>query len=244
MRNIKLTIEYDGTNYFGWQKQKNKITVQQIIEEALFKVTKENIDLIGSGRTDAGVHALNQTANFKTSGKIKTEKVPFALNSILPRDIVIKNAQEVSDDFHARFSAKGKKYKYLILNNKYPSALQRNYVYFYPYNLDFNAMQQSCQYIIGEHDFSAFKAVGSSAKTSTRTIYSANFLQADDIIEFYIYGDGFLYNMVRIIVGTLLDVGQGKIESCDIEKIILSKDRTKAGKTVPAHGLYLVEVYY
>lgn len=244
MRNIKLIIEYDGTNYNGWQTQKNKTTIQETIEEALKKVMNEDIELIGASRTDSGVHAAGQVANFKTSSSIKTERIPMALNSMLPKDIAIKHAEEVRDDFHARFNSKGKLYKYAILNDNTPSPLNRNYSYFYPNKLDINAMNEACKYFIGEHDFSAFKATGGSAKTSIRTIYECKFVKEDNILEFYISGDGFLYNMVRIIVGTLIEVGSYKIMPRDIIKIIESKDRKKSGKTVPAHGLCLMEIYY
>lgn len=244
MRNIKLTIEFDGTNYNGWQTQKNKTSIQETIESALKLVMNEEIELTGSSRTDAGVHALGLTANFKTMSTIATDRIPRALNSVLPKDIVIKDAEEKHDEFHARFCSIGKKYKYTIVNDKYPSALIRNYAYFFPYKLDIEAMQNACKYLLGDHDFSAFKSSGGSAKTSIRTIYSAEFVKRDNIIEFYIHGNAFLYNMVRIIVGTLLDVGQGKIKPEQIEEIILSGDRKKAGKTAPPYGLCLVEVYY
>lgn len=244
MRNIKLIIEYDGTNYNGWQTQKNKTSIQETIENALRMVMNEEIELFGASRTDSGVHALGQTANFMTNSNIIIEKIPSALNSILPTDIAVKSAVEVNDDFHARFSSKGKKYKYVVLNDKTPSPMLRNYTYFYRYNLDFEAMKEACAYFKGEHDFASFKSTGGSAKTSMRTIYDVELIKNENIIEFYISGDGFLYNMVRIIVGTLIDVGIGKIKPKQVEEIILLRDRKRAGKTAPAHGLCLVEVYY
>lgn len=244
MRNIKLTIEYDGTNYNGWQRQKSGIGVEQVVEKAIKKVVHEEIELYGASRTDSGVHALGQVANFKTNSVMPIEKIPFALNSILPGDIVIRNAQEVSDDFHSRFSTTGKKYRYTILNDRYRSAFSRTTSYFVPSELDFEAMKKSCKYFIGTHDFDAFKSSGSSFKTTVRTIYSAELVKNENYIEFYISGGGFLYNMVRIIVGTLLNVGRGKIMPEEIEEIIQSKDRKRSGKTAPAHGLCLMEVYY
>lgn len=244
MRNIKLVIEYDGTNYDGWQTQKSKNTIQDTIEEALKKVMNEEIKLIGASRTDSGVHALGQVANFKTNSIIPIERIPKAVNSILPPDIVIKNAQEVQEGFHARFSSKGKKYKYTVLNDVTPSALNRNFAYFYPYKIDIDAIKAASSYFIGTHDFSAFKSSGGVSKTNIRTIYELKIILNDNYINFYISGDGFLYNMVRIIIGTLLEVGRGKINPDEIKEIILSGDRKRAGKTVPAHGLCLLEVYY
>lgn len=244
MRNIKLTIEYDGTNYNGWQTQEDKNTIQDTVESALKVLTNEETKLVGASRTDSGVHALGQVANFMTSSNISVEKYPNALNSVLPKDIVIKKAEDVSENFHSRYDSKGKTYRYVILNSKYPSALNRNFSYFYPYYLDVKAMQEACEYIIGTHDFSAFKASGGSSKTSIRTVHKAEIIKKSENIYFYITGDGFLYNMVRIIIGTLLEVGRGKIRPKDMEYIILSRDRKRAGKTAPAHGLYLMEVLY
>lgn len=243
-RNIKLLIEYDGTNYHGWQKQANLITIQETLEQALSKVMCHLVSVVGAGRTDAGVHALGQVANFFTTCCIPVEKVPYALNSILPGDIVIKDAQEVSDEFHARYSAKGKKYRYVINNSKFPSALERNREYYYPYKLDLVLMKEALQLFKGTHDFKGFMAGGSLIKNTVRTIYEADLKKEQDRIVIEISGNGFLYNMVRIIVGTLIELGRGKISIEDIRKIITEGNRTKAGPTVPPHGLYLVEVYY
>ncbi|HHW48532.1 MAG TPA: tRNA pseudouridine(38-40) synthase TruA [Clostridiaceae bacterium] len=257
MRNIKLTIEYDGTNYSGWQSQKNAVAVQNEIQKAINKLTGENCLLIGAGRTDAGVHALGQVANFRTSSKIPADKFSYALNSLLPDDIVIKKSEEVSLDFHAQYSAKGKKYMYLIYNSNRPSALLRERAYFVPQKLDVDAMKKAAECFLGTHDFSAFRATGGSAKTSVRTITNVsldvchNMLDAcnnlgscNNLIKFEIEGNGFLYNMVRIIAGTLVEIGIGKLPWDSVPGIIESRDRKRAGRTAPPHGLYLVEVRY
>lgn len=244
LRNIKLTIEYDGTNYHGWQSQKNAVAVQDVIENAIAKLTGKECNLIGSSRTDEGVHAIGQVANFLTDSRIPADKFSFALNSILPDDIVIKDSREVSLDFHSRYSAKGKKYRYLIYNSRQPSALLKNRAMHVSQELDFEAMARAAEYFKGKHDFTSFRASGSSVKTSERTIWDASFSKNGEIISFEISGDGFLYNMVRIIVGTLVYVGIGKISASDIPSIMEAKDRAMAGKTAPPQGLYLVEVYY
>lgn len=244
MRNILLTIEYDGTNYFGWQRQPNKKTIQGVMEEAIKKITGEDVNLVGSGRTDRGVHALNQKANFKTESKIPIEKFPLALNSVLPNDISIKDAAEVSFDFSARYNAKQKTYKYLIYNHKTRPAILRNYVYHFPYELDIASMQKACEYFIGEYDFSSFCSSGSETNSKVRRIFNCYLTFENDCIAIYITANGFLYNMARIIAGTILEVGVGKIKPTDIPLIIESKDRTRAGKTLPPWGLYLVDVVY
>lgn len=244
MKNIKLIIEYDGTNYAGWQKQKNAVTIQQKLEESILKLTGESVEIIGSSRTDAGVHAKGFVANFKTESSIPARSFREALNSKLPKDIVILESEEVPLDFHARYSSIGKLYSYTIINRVQPLAIGRDYVYHYKKQLNFEAMKEACEYFIGKHDFSAFKSTGSSVKTSIRTVKRA-FLNKDDYkLIFYVEADGFLYNMVRIMVGTLIDVGIGKIRPEDIKAIIQSKDRNRAGKTVPASGLCLEFVYY
>lgn len=196
------------------------------------------------GRTDAGVHALGQVANFKTNSNLPIDKFAIAINSRLKKSIVIKKAEEVSEDFHARYSCKKKKYEYIIDNSYYGSAIYRDLTYHVPQKLNINKMKEAIQYFIGEHDFKAFKASGTSNKNSVRTIYDGNIKQQQDHIIISLTGNGFLYNMVRIISGTLLDVGLGKIKPEEIKNIIESKDRTKAGKTLPPQGLYLVKVEY
>lgn len=244
MRNIKLTIEYDGKCYNGWQKQTNKLNIQGEIEKAIYNITKEEVDLIGSGRTDAGVHALGQVANFKTNSEISIEKLPLAINSQLKNSIVIKEAEEVDERFHSRYNAKHKTYRYIINNSKCGTAIYRNLEYSYPFKLDVEKMKQASKYFEGEHDFKAFKSSGTSSKNSVRTIYKAIVKQDGEKIIIELTGNGFLYNMVRIISGTLLDVGLGKIKPEEIPEIIESKDRQRAGKTLPPYGLYLVEVKY
>jgi tRNA pseudouridine38-40 synthase len=244
MRNIKLTIEYDGTNYAGWQRQKNAVTVQQKLEDAIKKLTGEAIETIGSSRTDAGVHARGFAANFFTNSTIPASSFREAINSKLPDDIVILQSEEVQKDFHARYSCIGKQYSYTILNRIEPSALERNYVYHYKRPLDFKAMKEGCSFFLGKHDFSAFKSTGSSVKTSERTVHKAWVEKDGDKIIFYVEADGFLYNMVRIMMGTLINTGIGKVFPEDISKIINSKDRKMAGNTAPARGLCLENVYY
>ena len=244
MRNIKLTIEYDGKDFNGWQKQPNKLNIQGEIERAIYNITKEEVDLIGSGRTDAGVHAFGQIANFKTNSNISIEKMAIAINSQLKNSIVVKKAEEVDERFHSRYNAKRKTYRYVINNTEYGSAIYRNLEYHFPIKLNVEKMQEAAKYFEGEHDFKAFKSSGTSGKNSVRTIYKAEVRTDGERILIELTGNGFLYNMVRIISGTLLDVGLGKIEPSEIEDIINSKDRTRAGKTLPAHGLYLVTVNY
>ena len=245
MRNIKLTIEYDGKDFNGWQKQPNKLNIQGEIERAIKQITGEEVDLTASGRTDAGVHALGQVANFKTNSELPIEKFPIALNANLKKSIVIKSAEEVEERFHSRLTCKRKTYRYVINNSKYGTAIYRNLETHIPMKLDIQKMQQAVKYFEGEHDFKAFKASGTSSKSSVRTIYKAEVIDAgNERIYIELTGNGFLYNMVRIIAGTLVDVGLGKIEPEDIKKIINSQKRENAGKTLPPQGLYLVKVEY
>lgn len=244
MRNIKLTIEYDGTAYHGWQSQINAIAVQDTVTDAVNSLTGENCSITGSSRTDTGVHALGQVCNFFTGSAIPSDKFSFALNTLLPDDIVIRKSEEVSSDFHARFSTKGKKYRYLFYNSVFPSALLRHRAYHIFYPLDVDAMRQAAGHLIGTHDFAAFSASGGSVKTTVRTIAHATIERDGELIEFSVTGNGFLYNMVRIMAGTLVEVGFGKMKPDDIPGIIAGLDRRKAGRTAPAHGLYLVEIYY
>ena len=244
MRNIKLTIEYNGKGFNGWQKQPNKLNIQGEIERAIFDVTGENVELYASGRTDAGVHSFGQVANFKINNQIPTDKIPLALNSKLKNTIVIKSAEEVDEKFHARYNCKAKKYRYIINNSICGSAIYHDLEYHFPIKLDIEKMIKASKYFIGEHDFKAFRASGTSSKSTIRTIYNIEITKDGDRIYIDYTGNGFMYNMVRILTGTLLDVGLGKINLETIPEIIESKDRSKAGKTLPAHGLYLMEVYY
>lgn len=240
--NIKIKIEYEGSSYSGWQKQANAKTIQSEIERALTKITGNEIEIFASGRTDAGVHSLGQVANFHIESRIPAEKMKFALNQLLPEDIRVLESEEVSEDFHSRFSAKKKTYLYRIQTGEVKRALERNISYFVRGTLDLGKMRNTAQYLVGEHDFSAFKTEGSSATNFVRTIYRIDISQKNDIIEIEITGNGFLYNMVRIIVGTLIDAGKG-LER-DIPQILAMKDRSLAGHTAPAHGLFLKEVFY
>ena len=244
MRNIKLIIEYDGTNYAGWQRQKDIITIQEKIERAIEEITGEETQITGSSRTDAGVHARGYTGNFYTNSKIVVEKFTGAINSKLPRDIVILHSFEVPYEFHSRYNSTGKLYSYAIINRREPVAVGRNYIYHHKTILDTEAMKVATQYFMGTHDFSAFKNLGSSVKTSVRTITRLDIIKNEDMIKIYIAADGFLYNMVRIIVGALIRVGEGKIKPNEIKNIIESKQRSKAGKSVPPGGLCLEEVFY
>ena len=244
MRNIKLTIEYDGREFNGWQKQPNKLNIQGSIERAIEEITGEKIDLNASGRTDAGVHALGQVANFKTDSKLPIDKFPIAINSKLKKSIRILNAEEVDDRFHSRLTCKRKTYRYVINNTTIGSAIYRYLETHIPQKLDVNEMSKAVKYFEGEHDFRAFKASGTSSKSSVRTIYEAKVYKIDEKIYIELTGNGFLYNMVRIIAGTLVDVGLGKIKATDIPDIITQGKRELAGKTLPPNGLYLVKVEY
>lgn len=244
MKNIKLEIQYNGANYYGWQRQKNHITVQEKLESVLKGVLREEIEVTGCSRTDSKVHAESYICNFKSNTGIPIEKLKYALNPKLPRDIVAISAEEVEEDFHARYSCIGKKYIYRIVNTDVRPVFNIEGCYHFKYQLDIEEMKRASKAFIGTHDFSAFKSTGSSVKTSVRTIYDVDIQNHGNIITMSFSGDGFLYNMVRIIVGTLLEVGSGKKKSGDIPKIIESKKRALAGSTAPAEGLYLKEVYY
>ena len=244
MRNIKLTIEYDGKDFNGWQKQPNKLNIQGEIERAIKDITGEEVDLIASGRTDAGVHALGQVANFKTNSNIPLEKIPIALNTKLKRSIRIIKAEEVEERFHSRYNCKKKTYRYIINNSENGTAIYRNLEYNFSQKLNVIDMNKACKYFIGEHDFKAFKASGTSSKSSVRKIYDAIVYKENDRVIIELTGNGFLYNMVRIIAGTLIDVGIGKILPEEISEIIKLGDRKKAGKTLPPNGLYLINVQY
>jgi len=244
MRNIKITIEYDGKEFNGWQKQPNKLNIQGTIEKAIESIVGHEVTVNASGRTDAGVHALGQVANFKTDSTIPIEKMAIAINSRLKKSIVIKNAEEVNDRFHSRLSCKKKTYRYVINNSKQGTAIYRNLEYHISNDLDIEKMKQAANFFEGEHDFKAFKASGTSSKNSIRMIYKAEVYKKEERIFIELTGSGFLYNMVRIISGTLVEVGLGKIQPQDIPEIINSQKRSNAGKTLPAHGLYLVSVEY
>lgn len=244
MRNIKIIIEYDGKNFNGWQKQKDKLNIQGEIERAIFDITGEEVNLTASGRTDAGVHSLGQTANFKIENDMPVDKIPLAINSKLKKTIRVQSAEEVDERFHSRYNCKGKKYRYIINNAPIESALYKDLQLHISTKLDIDKMREAIKYFIGKHDFASFKSSGTSSKDSVREIYKAEIIEDGNLIKIELTGSGFLYNMVRIISGTLVDVGLGKISPSDIPNIIESKDRKNAGKTLPPQGLYLVEVYY
>ncbi|MCF6465295.1 tRNA pseudouridine(38-40) synthase TruA [Clostridium sp. Cult2] len=244
MINVKLTIQYDGTNYCGWQRQKNAKSIQEEIEKAIKLITGEKVDLIGSGRTDSGVHAKGQVANFFTHSKIPVDRFKFALNSKLPRDISIIDSRMVHEEFHSRYDAIGKRYQYIIYNREIRNPLYRNFVYHVPYYLDYKKMEKATGYFLGTHDFATFMASNSNVKTTIRTINKFFLERTEDLTTFTIEGNGFLYNMVRIIIGTLIEVGNGKIKSSSVPHIIDSKNRNTAGHTAPPEGLYLEKVFY
>jgi tRNA pseudouridine38-40 synthase len=244
LKNFKLTIEYNGTNYHGWQRQHNSITIQEIIENAIENITGEQVIITGSGRTDKGVHATGQAANFYSNTKISAAKIPHALNSKLPKDIVVTDCQEVEQSFHARYSAKGKEYSYQIYNNTFNSPFLREFSWHILHPLDVKTMEEACKFFLGTHDFSAFKSSGSSIKTTVRTIYTFDISKEKNLIRITTSGNGYLYNMVRIMVGTLVEIGQGKMSSENIKKLLLSKDRSLSGITAPAQGLCLEKVFY
>ena len=232
-------------NLIGWQKQPNKLNIQGNIEQAIKNVTGEEVELFASGRTDAGVHSFGQVANFKTESLIPIEKIPIALNTNLKKSIRIIKAEEVDERFHSRLSCKKKTYRYVINNSSCESAIYRNLETYIPMKLDVSKMKEAAKYFEGEHDFKAFRASGTSSKSSVRTIYKLEILEKENNrIYIEVTGNGFLYNMVRIISGTLVEVGLGKIKPEEIEEIIDSKDRSRAGKTLPAHGLFLLNVEY
>lgn len=228
----------------GWQKQPNKLNIQGEIERAIETITGEQVELTASGRTDAGVHALAQVANFKTNSNLPIEKFAIAINSKLKKSIRIQKAEEVEERFHSRYNCKQKTYRYIINNGEQGSAIYRNLEYYVPVKLNVEEMKKAIKYFEGEHDFKGFKASGTSSKSSVRTIYKTNIIEDGERIKIELTGNGFLYNMVRIISGTLVDVGLGKIEPEEIPSIIESKDRKKAGKTLPPYALYLVKVEY
>jgi len=244
MKNIKLIIEFDGSNFCGWQRQPEGRTVQKVIETAIFKATGENIMINGSSRTDAGVHARDMVANFFTDSTIPGDKFREAINTRLPDDVSIIKSEEVDKDFHARYSSKGKTYSYTIVNRYERLSLGHQYLYHYRYKLDVDEMRKACKYFVGNHDFRAFISLGSSIKTTTRNIKELYIEQNKDKIKIFITADGFLYNMVRIIVGTLIKVGNGKLKAEEIESIIIEGNRKRSGMCVPPNGLILEKVFY
>lgn len=243
-KRVKLIIAYDGTNYCGWQVQINGITVEEVINEKLTELLGEKITVIGASRTDSGVHALGNVAVFDTETKIPAEKISFALNQRLPNDIRIQQSEEVPADFHPRFCDSIKTYEYKILNRRFDIPTYRLYTHFVYMPLDVEKMQQAAAYIVGEHDFASFCSSGSQVENTIRTVYNLDIEKQNDIISIRISGNGFLYNMVRIIVGTLIKVGLGIYPPEYVAEIIAAKDRYKAGPKAPACGLTLVGIDY
>ena len=244
MKRVMLEIAYDGTNYCGWQVQPNGITVQEVINQKLSELLKEPIETIGASRTDAGVHALGNVAVFDTSARMPGEKISYALNQRLPEDIRIQMSKEVEPDFHPRYRNSRKTYQYRILNKKFPVPTKRLYSHFTYLPLDVEKMRKAGEYLLGEHDFKSFCGAGAQVKTTVRTIYDFQIKKEDDEICMRITGSGFLYNMVRILAGTLIEVGSGARKPEDMLEIIEAKDRKKAGATAPARGLTLIKIQY
>ncbi len=244
MRRILLTLEYQGTAYSGWQRQLNGPSIQEEVEKALAKTLGKPVGILGASRTDAGVHARGQRAHFDTDSRIPPAKWPFVLNTLLPRDISAVAAREVPDTFHARFSARGKRYTYRIHNSPQPSALLRDFAAFVPLPLDGERMAASLPALLGRHDFAAFAAAGHSAKTTVRSINKAEIIQEDRGFRLIIEGDAFLYNMVRIIAGTLIAIGENRLDSDAFARGIQTGDRLVLGPTAPACGLVLDKIWY
>ncbi len=247
MKNIKLTVAYDGTNYHGFQEQKGTglDTIQEVLEKALYKLTEREIKIIGAGRTDAGVHARGQVVNFKCDDwRIPLAKTPLVLNSLLLNDIAVLKAELVPLDFHARFSAISKTYCYRVYNERILDPFEARYTLHEPRKLDMQAINEACRYLIGEHDFKSFKSQGTPVKTTIRKLTQARADKEGKLVKFIFSANGFLYNMVRIMVGTLIQVGLLKIKPEALRDILEAKDRTKAGPTAPPQGLFLERVEY
>lgn len=244
-RNFKMVLQYEGTRYQGWQRQESTDnTIQGKIEKLLSKMCGETVEIQGSGRTDAGVHALGQVMNAHLNTDLSTEEIMEYMNRYLPEDIGVVEICEVSDRFHSRLNAKGKTYRYQVINSRIPHVFDRRYAYVFPEKLDLEKMRKAAEILCGTHDFAAFTSAKKSKKSTVRTIESITIEKSGDMITFTFTGDGFLFHMVRILMGTLLLVGTCATIPEDVEKILSSKNRSKAGPLVPAHGLTLVEVRY
>ena len=242
---VKLVVAYDGTDYCGWQVQPNGITVEEVLNRELSRLLKEEITVTGASRTDSGVHSLGNVAVFDTDTRMPAEKISYAINQRLPEDIVVQDSCEVPEDFHPRFAASQKTYEYKILNRKFPMPTLRRDTLFYCHPLDEGRMRQGAQFLVGTHDFTSFSSVKAQTNTFVRRVYELTVERTeDDIIHIRITGNGFLYNMVRIIAGTLLLVGAGKLEPEDVGRILAAKDRGAAGPTAPAHGLTMIGITY
>ena len=244
MKRVKLIVVYDGTNYSGWQLQKNAITIEQKLNEALTDLLGEEIVVTGASRTDAGVHSLGNVCVFDTNSRIPAEKISFALNTRLPEDIVVQNSCEVEADFHPRAGKSRKTYEYRVLNREFRDPTRRLNTYFYHYSLDVEAMNQAASYLEGEHDFKSFCSVHAQVESTVRTIYRCTVEKEEDVIRIRVTGNGFLYNMVRIIAGTLIEVGAGKRAPEEILTMLEKTDRCSAGPTAPACGLTMIGIEY
>ena len=242
MRRLKCTIQYDGTGYAGYQVQPNGLTIQEVIETTLARMHKHPVKIIGSGRTDARVHAYGQVIHFDTELAIPPENVVKALNTLLPADIRVRSCEEVEPTFEARYDVVGKEYRYFVRREE--NAFRRNLSVHIPYPLDLERIRQGMVHLVGTHDFSSFCVAKTETDNRVRTIYEAELMMIGDELVFRFQGSGFLYNQIRIMVGTLLDVGRGRFAPEDIKKMLLAKDRNVAGVTAPPHGLYLWEVFY
>ncbi len=243
-RNLKMTLEYEGTAYHGWQIQPNGVTIQETVESVLERLTQVRPKVIASGRTDAGVHAEGQVAHFHSDTKLSCDELRKGLNALLPHDIVVRKVDAVPEEFHARYSALGKTYRYVILNRPFPSVFERNRCWHIPRPLDVEAMERAAQFLLGRHDFSSFRASDCCAKHPLREIRRLEILQEGAWIRVYLSADAFLKHMVRNIVGTLVEVGWGKMDPAQVREILEGRDRTKAGPTAPAMGLFLESVEY
>ena len=243
-KRVKLTVAYDGTNYCGWQVQPNGVTIESELNKHLSELLKEEIHVIGASRTDAGVHAMGNVAVFDTTARMPAEKISYAMNTRLPEDIRIQDSRQVADDFHPRFCETVKTYEYKICNRRFPDPCSRLYSLFYYWDLDEKKMQQAADHLIGTHDFTSFCTNKPEVTDRVRTIYSLDVIRNGEMITVRVCGNGFLYNMVRIIVGTLLRVGSGMMDPDEIPAILEAKDRTRAGDTARPQGLTLVQIRY
>ena len=243
-KRIKLVVAYDGTAYHGWQVQPNAVTVEGVLNEKLTELLGEEITVTGASRTDAGVHSLGNVAVFDTETRVPADKISYALNQRLPEDIVVQDSAEVASDFHPRFCDSKKTYEYRILNRRFPIPTLRRDTYFYYRPLDVAAMQKAAEYLVGEHDFKSFCTVGAQVDTTVRTLYALTVTRDEDVIKIRVTGNGFLYNMVRILAGTLISVGIHEREPEDMMRILAACDRTAAGPTAPACGLTMVGIRY
>jgi tRNA pseudouridine38-40 synthase len=244
MKRVMLVVAYDGTNYHGWQLQPNVVTIESVLNEALSSLFNEDIKVIGASRTDTGVHSLGNVAVFDTRARMPAERIAYALNQRLPEDIRIQSSREVATDFHPRRQNSRKTYEYRILNCEFPMPVHRLYSYFTYVPLDIELMRKAAFYLVGEHDFKSFCSVNTTAETTIRTIYDISVEKTGDMISIKVTGSGFLYNMVRIIAGTLMEVGKGKLSPEKIPDILKALDRTHAGPTAPACGLTLYKYEY